>query len=347
MRTLPMCVTIIFLAAVAVAVIAQQAPHNAAGDLKVVKELKIGGEGRWDYLTIDVQTKRLYVPRSDRVMVIDAEEGKTLATIPQTSGVHGVALAGELGRAFSSNGAENTVSVFDTKSLSVICKVKVGEKPDAIIYDPASKKVFSLNGKSNDASAFDAAVGDQQISEVTTILLGGAPEFAVADGQGHVYVNIEDKNEIVQIDSKTLKVTAHWPLDLGQEPTGLAMDCEHRLLFSGCHNKLLVVMNADTGKVVASLPIGQGVDACGFDPKLGLVFASCGDGTLAVIKEETTEKFTVIQNVQTRKGARTMALDPVTHRIYLATAEFGPAPADQPRKAPMLADSFTILVVDK
>lgn len=322
---------------------------KASSGYHVVRTFAIGGEGRWDYLVAD--GGRLYVPRSDRVMVLDAQSGAVIGVVPATPGVHGVALAKDLGRGFTSNGAEGSVTVFDLKTLGVLGKVKVGDNPDAILFDPASGKVFALNGKSHDVSVFDADIDLTKAATSQRLELGGKPEFAVADGEGHVYVNIEDTNEIVAIDSKSLKATARWPILPGEEPTGLAMDVGNRRLLSVCGNKVMVVVNADTGKVVESLPIGEGCDGAAFDPKTRLAFASNGEGTLTVVREESSDRYSVMENVPTQMGTRTMALDASTHRVYLATARFGPAPAptpEHPRPRPaMIPGTFTILVVDR
>jgi YVTN family beta-propeller protein len=311
----------------------------------VIDRIKLGGEGGWDYLTVDSHARRIYISRSTHVMVVEEDSGKTLGDIANTAGVHGIALVPALDRGFTSNGRDATVTVFDLKSLQSVAKVLVGQNPDAIIYDPASKRIFTSNGASRDMSVIDP----DTYMVVGTIPLGGRPEFAVADEKGHVYVNLEDKSTVVEIDTKTLAVMARWPLAPGESPTGIAMDREARRLFVGCGNKLLVVMNADTGAVVTSLPIGAGVDATAFDAKQKLVFSSNGEGTLTVIREEGSDKFSVAENVETMRGARTMALDVDSGRVFLVTAEFGPAPPptpERPRPRPSIVpDTFTMLVV--
>ncbi len=318
-----------------------------AGGYHVVKSYELGGEGGWDYLTFDDAGHRLFIARATRVMVVDPDSGKLLAEIPDTPGVHGVALAQELGRGFISNGRDNSVSIFDLKNLKVTGKVKTGENPDAVLYDPATRRVFAFNGRSNDVTVIDAAGG----TVLATIPLGGKPEFAASDGKGQVFVNVEDKNEIVAIDARKLSVIAHWPLTGCEAPSGLSMDTKNRRLFAGCDNKVMAIADADTGKVVATVPIGGGVDATAFDPGPGLAFSSNGDGTLTVIREESPTKFTVLENAATQRGARTMALDTNTHTVYVVTAKFGPRPEptkDNPRpRPPMLPNSFVILVVSK
>jgi DNA-binding beta-propeller fold protein YncE len=304
----------------------------------------LGGEGFWDYLTCDSEARRVYISRGTHVMVLDADTYTVLGDIPDTNGVHGIALAPEFGRGFTSNGRTNTVTIFDLKTLKTLGTAKTGEGPDAIIYDPASHRVFTLNGHGGNSTAIEAETG----KVAGTIALGGRPEFATADGAGHVYANLEDKSEVVEIDSQGLSVKAHWPLAPCQEPSGMAIDREHRRLFSGCHNKMMAVMDADSGKVVATPPIGEGVDANGFDPGTGLAFSSNGSGTLTVVHEDSPDKFSVVGNVETQRGARTMALDLKTHNVFLVTAEFGPPPpatAEHSHPRPtMKPGTFTVLV---
>jgi DNA-binding beta-propeller fold protein YncE len=261
--------------------------------------------------------------------------------------VHGIALAPELGRGFTSNGREGTVSVFDIKTLATSDKVKVGDNPDAILYDPATKRVFTFNGKSQDSTAIDAASG----KVLGTIKLDGKPEFAASDRKGEIFVNIEDKSELVAIDPSQLEVKAKWPLAPCTEPSGLSIDRKNRRLFVGCDNKMMAVVDADSGKVLATPAIGEGVDATAFDDGTGLAFASCGEGVLTVVKEESPSKFSVAENVPTKRGARTLALDSKTHNVFVVTADFGPPPAataenPHPRRT-ILPDSFVVLVVGK
>jgi YVTN family beta-propeller protein len=318
-----------------------------AAGYHVIKTYKLGGDGGWDYLTFDKTANRLFISRSTHVIVMDAESGKVVGDIPDTPGVHGIALAPEFGRGFVSNGRDNSVSVFDLSSLKVLSKITVGQGPDAILYDSASKRVFTFNGKSNDATAIDAATG----AVVGTIKVGGRPEFAVSDDKGEVFVNIEDKNELMALDPTKLDVKARWRLAPCEEPSGLAIDRKHRRLFSGCGNKVMAVVDADSGKLVTTLPIGDGVDANAFDSETGLAFASCGEGVLTVVHEDSPDKFSVVENIPTQRGARTMALDGDKHRVFLVTAEFGPPPAataQQPHPWPsILPDTFVVLVVSK
>jgi YVTN family beta-propeller protein len=278
---------------------------------------------------------------------MDADSGKVVGDIPNTSGVHGIALVPDLNKGFTSNGRDNTVTVFNLKTLTVSKQIPVGKNPDAIIYDSASKLVFTGNGISLDATAIDP----QSETVKGTIPLAGRPEFAVSDEKGHVFINLEDKSMIAEIDSRKLKVEARWPLAPGEEPTGLAIDRRHRRLFAGCANKLMAVVNIDNGRVITTLPIGSGVDATAFDPATQLAFSSNGEGTLTVIHEDSPDKFTVLENVTTQRGARTMTLDPKTHKIFLVSADFGPPPAptpERPRPRPsILPGTFVVLVMGK
>jgi DNA-binding beta-propeller fold protein YncE len=324
---------------------------TAPAPYAVVKKLKIGGEGRWDLFAVDARTHRLYVPRSDHVLAIDAETGAVVGQVKDTKGVHGVALVPDLNRGFTSNGQDASMTVFDLKTLEVLGKVKAGTNPDAILHDPASMRVFCFNGKSKDVTALDAAVDFAKEPATERLDLGGKPELAVADGKGRIFVNIEEKNEVVRFDAKSLKITGRFALAPGEEPSGLAIDVENHRLYAACGNKMMVVLDAETGLVLATPPIGAGVDGAGFDPATGTAFCSNGEGTLSVVRETGPMRFEVVQTLATQKGAKTMALDPATHRIYLPTAEFGPAPAvtlEQPHPRPRIVpDSFTILVVDR
>jgi DNA-binding beta-propeller fold protein YncE len=330
-------------------VFAALVPAAAGQGYHVTNTYKVGGDGGWDYLNADASARRLYVSRGTHVIVLDLDSGKTVGDIPDTQGVHGIALAPDLGRGFTSNGRENTVTIFDIQSLKPIGeKVKVGENPDAILYDPATKRVFTFNGRSHDATAVDGATG----KVLGTIKLDGKPEFAASDAKGTVFVNIEDKSELTAIDANKLEVKNTWPLAPCKEPSGLAIDRKNRRLFSGCDNKMMAVVDADSGKVVATPAIGEGVDATAYDEGSGLAFASCGeDGVLTVVKQESADKYSVAENVPTQKSARTMALDTKTHNVYTVAAKFGPRPAPTPQNPrgwpPVLPDSFVVLVVSK
>jgi YVTN family beta-propeller protein len=327
----------------------EEEPASAAAGTKAYKLARrfgVPGEGGWDYLTYDGDGRRLFVTRSTRVVVVDPESGRMIGEVPDTPGVHGVALAADLGRGFTSNGRENTVSVFDLQTLQVTGKLKVGENPDAILYHPSTRRVFVFNGRSADATVIDGATR----TVVGTIPLGGKPEFGVSDEE-HVFVNIEDKGEIVVLDPRELRLKARWSLAPCEEPTGLALDREAGRLFAGCGNRLMAVVDAKTGRVLATPAIGGGVDSAAFDPGTHLAFSSNGEGTLTVVAEGQPGRFDVVQTVPTEPGARTMALDPKTHTIYLATARFGPRPAptaETPRpRPPIVPDSFVVLVVNR
>ena len=332
------------LVAVLVSLLSVAAFAKPAPGYHLLKKIVLGGEGRWDYITCDSDAHRLYISRSTHVMVVDADSGAIVGDIPNTSGVHGIALAREFDKGFTSNGRDASVTIFDLKTLKILSQVKVGQNPDAILYDPTSKRIFTFNGTSKDTTAIDAKSG----TVAGTLALGGRPESGVADGHGKIFVNIEDKGQVVEFDSRKLTIDATWSLSPGEEPTGIAMDLKHRRLFVGCANKLMAVMNADNGKLIATLPIGEGVDATAFDSETQLALSSNGAGTLTVVHEDTPDKFSVLENAATQRGARTMALDQKTHKVYLITAEFGPPPAptaEQPRpRPPMIPGSFTLLV---
>ena len=316
-------------------------------EYKVLKTYKLGGEGGWDYLTVDPDSRSVFISRGTHVMVVNADNGSPVGDIPNTDGVHGIALAPEFGKGFISDGRAGAVTIFDLKSLKATGTAKAGENPDAIIYDPASKRVFAFNGRSHDATAIDAASGNL----AGTVQLDGKPEFAQSDGAGKVYVNIEDKSEIQAIDSKALKVLASWSLAPCEEPSGLAIDRDGHKLFAGCGNKMMAVVDTNSGKVIATPAIGQGVDANGYDKDRHLAFSSNGDGTLTIVKQDGRDKYTVLQNVQTAPRARTMALDPKTHNVYLVTAQFEPPPAGatgeggRPPRPRMVPDTFELIVV--
>jgi DNA-binding beta-propeller fold protein YncE len=316
-------------------------------EYKVVKKIHIKGEEGWDYLTCDSAASRLYVSRGTHVVVVDTIANTVVGEIPGTDGVHGIAIAEEFNSGFTSNGNANTVTIFDLKTLKIKGEVKTGENPDAILYDAFSKKVFTFNGKSKDSTVIDAATG----KAIGTISMGGKPEFACADGKGMLYVNIEDTAEVVEIDSLNAKITRRFSIKPGVEPTGIAIDIKNRLVFSGCHNKVMTVLDIKSGEIIAAIPVGSGVDGCGFDPERGLAFCANGaDGTLTVAKAAADGKFEVVQTAETQKGARTMTVDTATHKIFLPAAEFGPMPVQTPVPGshphpPIIKDTFVILVV--
>jgi DNA-binding beta-propeller fold protein YncE len=322
------------------------ASQSAAGKsgYHLIKKVKLGGEGGWDYLTVDPAGRRLFISRGTHVMVVDADEGKVVGDIPDTSGVHGIALVPEMNKGFTSNGKTATVTIFDMKTLKALGEATTDKNPDAIIYDPASKRVFTFNGGADSATAIDAATG----KTVGTVALGGGPEFAASDAKGHVFVNLEDKSQLVKFDPLTLKVEKTWPLAPCESPSGLAIDAEHEILIVGCHNKMMAFVDGNSGHVIGTVPIGQGVDANRFDPATGFAFASCGDGTVTVAHEDSPDKFSVVDTIQTQRGARTMSLDKSNHNLYLVSADFGATPAATPEhprpRPPIVPDTFTLLI---
>jgi len=292
---------------------------QAADNYHITKKIPIPGQGSWDYLAVDEAARRLYVSHGTQVEVLDVDSGAIVGKIENTPGVHGIAIAPELRRGFASNGQSSTVTIFDLKTLKTIAQVPVGKKPDAIIYDPATSRVFAFNGDSNSATAIQAADG----KVAGTVDLGGGPEFAAADGSGYVYDNLEDASVVLKINSRSLKVEQRWPTAPCSSPSSMAIDRANRRLFIGCRSKVMAVMNADTGQVITTLPIGDHVDATAFDPESRLVFNSNGEGTLTVIHQDSPDKYSVVQTVKTLPKAKTMALDPKTHQLFLSTAEAG------------------------
>jgi DNA-binding beta-propeller fold protein YncE len=317
----------------------------AAAQYEVKQKFVLGGEGGWDYLTYDPAGNRLFISHGTHVVVVDPSRGEVLGEIANTPGVHGIALAQDLGKGFTSNGRENTVTVFDLKTLKETGRIRLdAENPDAIMYEPVSRRVFTFNGRSHNATAIDAVKG----TVIANIVLDGKPEFAVADGKGTIFVNIEDKGELTAIDARKAAVITTWPLKPCEDPTGLAIDLKNRRLFAGCGNKLMAVVNADSGKVLATLPIGRGVDATAFDPDTHLAFSSNGEGTLTVVHEDSPDKFSVVQTVPTQRYARTMALDTRTHDVYVVTAEIEEAPPatkGERRRRSIKPGSFTLVKV--
>ena len=324
------------------------APQATGGSgYHLIKKVKLGGTGGWDYLEVDPATHRLFISRATHVIVVDPDQGKIIGDIPDTQGVHGIAMAIEFNKGFTTNGRTADSTMFDLTSLKTLGNVKTDKDSDAVIYDPFSKRVFTFNGDANTASAIDAPSGKL----VSTFPLGGGPEFGASDGKGKIFVNLEDKSSLVKFDAKTFQIENTWPLAPCASPSGLAIDAAHEILIVGCHNKLMAFVDGNSGKVLGTVPIGQGVDANRFDPVTGYAFASCGDGTLSIAHEDSPTSFSLVEMIQTQRGARTMALDYATHTVYLVTAEFGPAPGatpDNPRPRPaILPDTFTLLVYGK
>jgi DNA-binding beta-propeller fold protein YncE len=318
---------------------------RADGPYHLIKEIPVGGEGGWDYCSVDSAGQRLYVSHGAEVAVIDLARDQVVGVITNTPGVHGLAPAPELGRGFVSCGRENKAAIVDLKTLQILSKVDTGQNPDGMLYEPGRQEVYMFNGRGQSATVIDAKAG----KVVATIPLGGKPEFAEGDAEAHrVFNNLEDKNEVAVIDTRTHSVTNRWPIAPGDEASGIAIDVKHHRLFLGCGNKLMVMMDSTSGKVVATVPIGQGVDGSAFDPGTQLAFASCGDSTTTIAHEDAPDKLTVVQTLKTERGSRTIALDPKTHKIYLPTAQFEPQPeqaAGSPRQRPkMIPGTFKILV---
>ncbi len=319
--------------------------QNGVNQYKISNRFSLTGDGSWDYLTMDDSTHLLYISHGSEMQVLDVKTGKTVATIPDTKGVHGIALATGLNKGFISNGKDTSVTIIDLKTYQVVAKIKVtGNNPDAILYDKFSQRVFTFNGRSSNATVIDAITN----KVIGTIALEGKPEFAVTDFNGKVYVNIEDKSKVCQINPLTMKVENTWPIAPGEEPSGLALDNKNHILFSVC-DKLMVVMDALTGKVITTLPIGDRVDGVAFDPAKNRAYSSNGDGTMTVVQEENDKTFKVLGNVKTQAGARTICIDKLTHKIYLPTAESGETPAatkETPHPRPSIKPgSFVIIEI--
>src|SRR5437016_3341231 len=306
-------------------------------------EIPIGGEGGWDILTIDSAAQRLYLSHATKVVVVDLNKNAVAGEIADTPGVHAFVAVPELQRGFSSDGKESKSSVVDLKTLKTISKIDTGEGPDAIAYESKHREVYIFNHTGNSATVIDA----KQAKVVATIPLGGSPEFPVVDkNASRVYCNIEDKSEVAVIDSAKHEVVAHWPLAPGEEPTGIALDATHHRLFAACHNKMMVMLDTETGKVVANVPIGAGTDGCAFDDATQLAFASCGEGVVTIAHEDSPDKLSILQTLKTERGARTMALDSSTHRIYVAAAKYEAPVAGAPANArpQIVPNSMHVLV---
>ena len=315
--------------------------RSASGPYHFIKEIPVGGDGGWDYLTVDSAGQRLYVSHGTKVVVIDLAKDQVVGEITNTPGVHGIAIAHDLGLGVTSNGRENKAGIVNLKTLQTLSKVDTGQNPDGMLYEPGRKEAYLFNGRGQSATVVDVKAG----KVVATIPLDGKPEFAQADSKaGCVYDNLEDKNEVAVIDTKSHQVITNWPIAPGEEASGMAIDLKNHRLFLGCGgSKTMVMMDSTNGKVLATVPIGEGVDANAFDPGTGFAFASCGDGTTTIAHEDTPDKLTVVQTLETQRGSRTMTIDPKTHKIYLAAAKFE-APAEGQRRGKMVPDSFKILV---
>jgi YVTN family beta-propeller protein len=317
LKTLFASSVVVFALALSICLLAAPAASDAG--YSVTKKLPIPGQGSWDYVTVDEGARRLYVSHGTQVEVLDVDSGAIVGNIPNTDGVHGVAIASDLGRGFTSNGKSSTVTIFDLKTLKPIGSTPTGKKPDAIIFDPSTSRVFAFNGESDSATAIDAATG----KVAGTVDLKGGPEFAVADGKGYVFNNLEEENVLLKIDAHKLTVEQRWPTDPCKAPVSMAMDRENRRLFVGCRSKVMAVVNADSGEMITTLPIGDHVDATAFDPETKMIFNSNGEGTITVIHQDSADKYSVVDTVKTAPKAKTMALDPKTHQLFLSTAEAG------------------------
>lgn len=333
-----------FLIVIAFAAVALAAPPT----YKVTGKIKIGGAGRWDYVYVDSANHRLYVSHATQTEVVDTNSDKVVGTIPDTNGVHGIAVADDLGRGFTSDGMDNDVTIFDLKTLKVLGKVKTGTNPDSIVYEPVSHRVFTFNGRSGDSTAFEAKTGE---IVTASIPLGGKPEFAQVDGKGHIYFNIEDKGEIGELDAKTATLTKHYSIAPCEGPSGLAINPKNSYLYSVCGNKMMIVSDPNAGKVLATPAIGQGPDGVAFDD--GYAFSANGrDGTITMVGETSPGKFEPVATIPTQPSARTIGADQKAHKLYLPAAEYGTPPAPpagggRPGRAAAIPDSFMIVVVGR
>jgi hypothetical protein len=337
-----------FCLVTACAVAPLRAACQSAGHYHVAQRFTLGGDGGWDYVILDSIGNRLFIGRQNRVMVVDPMRGEVLGEIPGLSAAHGTALDYSTGHGFATSGRDSSVVMFDLKTLAVLGRTTAADDADAILYDPATKLVFTFNGDANSSTVIDPSTGKR----VGTIALGGKPEYGVAVGNGHLFANIEDKSEVVEIDGRTQQVLRRWSLAPCESPTGLAIDRTHHILFSGCRNRRLAISDGSAGRVITTLPIGAGVDANAFDSVTQEALASNGDGTLTVVHEDAPDRFRVVETVSTMAGARTMALDPRSHRLYLVTAQFGPPPSESTaanprRRPPIIPGSFTLLVLER
>jgi YVTN family beta-propeller protein len=315
----------------------------ALPDYKLIKTVPLPGDGGWDYATVDPEGRRVYVSHGNKVDVVDADSGDVVGAVTDTQGVHGIAVAASLGRGFTSNGKTNTVSVFDLKTLKTTNTIATDKGPDTIIYEPAAKRVFVFNGRGNSATVIDA----DALKVTGTVALGGKPEAAVSDDKGNVYVNIEDKGEVLKIDGAKLEVAARWFVAPAKDPVGLALDSSTGRLFVGCRSKECVILSLETGKAVGSVPIGAGVDAGAFDASSKLAFCSCGDGTVTIIGQDGADRYKVVETLKTKLGARTMAFDPKTQRIYLPAADMKAPEGNAKGRPTPVPGSFGLLIYGK
>jgi DNA-binding beta-propeller fold protein YncE len=318
-------------------------PAQSSGPYSITHTFPLGGDGSWDYVVPDPPNHRVFVGRQDRVMVIDEETGKLLGEVTGIKGAHGTAIAATSGHGFATSGNDQSVVMFDLKTFKALNRIPAAEDADAVIYDPASNRVFTFNGDAHSSTVIDPVAG----TRIKNLDLGGKPEYGATAGDGKVYANLTDTAEVVEIDAKTATVSRRWPTTGCKNPVAMAIDTAHHRLFSGCRSGVMAVSDYQGGKVVATAPIGTGVDGAGYDAASGDAFASAADGTLTVIHQDTPDKYTVIQTLQTQEGSRNMGLDSTSHKIFLAAAKFGPAPAGGRGRGPVQAGSFSLLVVER
>lgn len=310
---------------------------------RITNNYLLGGEGGWDYIVPDPPNHRLFIARGNRLMVVDEGAGKLLGEVTGINGAHGTALATDTGHGFATSSEDQSVVMFDLKTFKTLGRIRAAEDADAILYDSASKRVFSLNGDAHSSTVIDPRAG----TLITNIPLGGKPEYGVSAGDGKVYANLTDTSEVVEIDAKTASVAWRWATAPCKQPVSMAIDTADHRLFSGCRSGVLAVSDYETGKVVATLPIGTGVDGTGFDPESGEVFASNANGTLTIIHQDSPDRYHVIQNLETPPGSRNMGLDPTNHRVFVVSAKFGPAPGGSRRRGPVLPGSFSLMVIER
>jgi DNA-binding beta-propeller fold protein YncE len=326
--------------AAAAALLAQSSPSY-----RVTQTYTLGGDGRWDYIVPDPPNHRLFIARENRVIVVDEDRGTLLGAVTGIQGAHGTALAEATGHGFATSGNDRSVVMFDLKTFKVLGRIPAAEDADAILYDGASNRVFTLNGDAHSSTVIDPRAG----TLITNIPLGGKPEYGASAGDGKVYANLTDTSEVVEIDARTATVARRWSTAPCKQPVSMALDTAHHRLFSGCRSGMMAISDYQNGKVVATVPIGTGVDGAGFDAASGNAFASNADGTLTVIHQDAPDQYRVIENVQTPQGARNMGLDPTNHRVFIVSAQFAPAPAGAPGRGrpPVLPGSFTLMVVER
>jgi len=316
---------------------------QSSSSYRIPHTYTLGGDGGWDYIVPDPPNHRLFIARQNRVMVVDEDSGKLLGEVTGIQGAHGTALAEATGHGFATSGNDQSVVMFDLKTFKVLGRIPAAEDADAILYDSASSRVFTLNGDAHSSTVIDPRAGKL----ITNIPLGGKPEYGASAGDGKVYANLVDTNEVVEIEAKTATVSRRWPTAPCKQPVAMAIDTAHHRLFSGCRSGVMAVSDYQNGKVVATVPIGNGVDGAGFDAASGDAFASNADGTFTVIHQDAPDKYRVVENIQTPMGSRNMGLDPTNHRLFVASAKFGPAPAGGRGRGPVLPGSFAVLVIER